>query len=159
MCLLIQCREQGHRSQPVCSCWTGRNAILRRHQANPHWEILWKRTCLDSGSIKAREDNGRMENWSTLDQGDVSAQHNLWSWVRAQKSKMTSARSEGPQVTHYFPIWVIAPCFKNHICLFVIYLFIVCLYVGGCTCLSEHVESDANQQELVFSFYLWVPGI
>lgn len=79
--------------------------------------------------------------------------------LEPRKKKMTSARSEGPQVTHYFPIWVIAPCFKNHICLFVIYLFIVCLYVGGCACLSEHVESDDNQQQLVLSFSLWVSGI
>lgn len=71
----------------------------------------------------------------------MSAQPTLSPSIRAQRSNTASAiPEEGPEVTYYFPVWIVAPCFKDYICLFIVG---DCMWVGGVRVLVC-TESDNN---------------
>lgn len=151
MCLLVQRHEQGHRSRPVCSWWAGRKPVLRRHQANPRWGTLWKRTCLDSESVKVRGDNQRIR----IDPHWIRETHQLsriyHPGLEPRKAKWyhQGLEADRSHTTSSFGL-------LHHILriTFIIILVIYCryLYVGGCTCHGVCLK-------LVLSFYLWVPGV
>lgn len=126
---------------------SGRNAKLRKHWANPHWGILW--TPRVSKSEKTRKDWRVDPRW-IREKGQQSRRYHPPLELREATQTVSVSPEEGPEVTYYFPVWIIAPCFKNYICLFIVG---DCVWVGG-VCVLVCMESDNNLQELVFSFYL-----